>query len=265
MEIIYRACDNTEFETEEECRKYEEIFTGDLRDRGCIMLDENDESTDDISSVYFVAFKTEEAQKMFMMRCDYEGYITKDIEDFEPNKTNAYVYDDVKDTYILLEKYLKPLKEKIERYENLWLSINGCTKDEETTKCEENKTREILFRAKTIGDNPEWVEGYYTFDKIHWIDSISEEYPGHIESVPINHETLGQFTGIKDKNDVKIFEGDIVKLPLSETNCKVVFKSGGFVAEYSSKGLTVNNSLYGGGVEVIGNIYDNPERLEETK
>lgn len=137
MEIIYRACDDTEFETEEECREYEEIFTCDLRDRGCIMLDEKDESTDDIRSVYFVAFKTEEAQKMFMMRSDYEGYATRDMEDFESNKTNAYVYDDVNDTYTLLEKYLKPLKEKIERYENLWLSINGCS--EETTKGEENK------------------------------------------------------------------------------------------------------------------------------
>ena len=131
MEIIYRACDDTEFETEEECRKHEEIFTRDLRDFGCIMLDKNDESTDDIASVYFVAFETEEAQKIFMMRSTREGYMTRNIEAFEDNKSNAYVYDEVKDTYILLEKYLKPMEEKIERYNNLWSSINGCTKGEE--------------------------------------------------------------------------------------------------------------------------------------
>jgi hypothetical protein len=74
-----------------------------------------------------VYFKTEEGQKLFIDKSDREGYITEGIEDFESNKTNAYVYDDVNDTYTLLEKYLRPMKEKIERYENLWQSINGCT------------------------------------------------------------------------------------------------------------------------------------------
>lgn len=118
--------------------------------------------------------------------------------------------------------------------------------------------REILFRGKSV-DSDEWVEGYYD---INCLGPIIRTCCGTEE---INPQTLGQFTGIYDKNDVKIFEWDIVKLPLSERNCKVVFKSGCFVAEYGSQGLTVNNSLYGGGVEVIGNIYDNPELFEEVQ
>ena len=111
--------------------------------------------------------------------------------------------------------------------------------------------REILFRGKRVSDN-KWVEGYYDGTYQHGI--IHQHWCDRIDP-----KTLCEFTGIYDRNGVKIFEGDIVKLPLSERNCKVVFKSGDFVAEYGSQGLIVNNSLYGGNVEVIGNIYDNPE------
>jgi hypothetical protein len=125
--------------------------------------------------------------------------------------------------------------------------------------------REILFRAKTVYIEHDWVEGYYTkaYDTtgdIPTVPIIEDENGGWDE---IDPETLGQFTGLYDKNGKKIFEGDIVKLPLSKKSCKVTFKSGGFVAEYGSYGFTVNNSLYGGNLEVIGNIYDNPELVEQ--
>lgn len=123
--------------------------------------------------------------------------------------------------------------------------------------------REILFRGQT-GFERKWIEGYYSKEPSDdgSIDVIVQDTGEWNEIYP---EPLCEFTGLYDKNGTKIFEGDIVKLPLSERNCKVVFKSGCFVAEYGSQGLTVNNSLYGGDVEVIGNIYDNPELLEENK
>ena len=126
--------------------------------------------------------------------------------------------------------------------------------------------REILFRAKTVYIEHYWVEGYYTKadntikDDIITVSIIVDENGDWYE---IDPETLGQFTGLYDKNGKKIFEDDIVKLLTSEENCKVTFKSGCFGAESSSYGLTVNNSLRGGNLEVIGNIYDNPELVEQ--
>lgn len=69
--------------------------------------------------------------------------------------------------------------------------------------------REILFRGKQI-DNGEWVEGYYVpIGEYHYI------LTGRLALVPylgfehflVNSETIGRFTGLTDKSDVKIFEG----------------------------------------------------------
>lgn len=122
--------------------------------------------------------------------------------------------------------------------------------------------REILFRGKPL-ENPKSPFIYGSLIVFNDCYSIKEHKPFAFAK-PINPKTLGQFTGLYSYG-VKVFEGDIVKLPLSEVNCKVVFKSGGFVAEYVSQGLIINNSLCTGGIEVIGNIYDNPELLEEVK
>lgn len=131
MEIIYRACDNTEFETEFECRKYEEFINADPRDFGVVVLDAYDKPTNDINNACFVYFQTKRGQKLFIDKSKREGYPVEGIEEFDDGNTNAYIYDNVNDVYVLLEKYLKPLKEKMERYKNLWLSINGGIEGEE--------------------------------------------------------------------------------------------------------------------------------------
>ena len=112
--------------------------------------------------------------------------------------------------------------------------------------------REILFRGKRKKGDKRWVEG----DLLHGYSGFgitNRYYAGSsFEVVP---ETVGQYTGLTDKNGKKIFEGDIVNISNDEI-FEVKYEDGGFTA-----GLFLGDWDYGH-VEVIGNIYDNPELME---
>ena len=118
--------------------------------------------------------------------------------------------------------------------------------------------REILYRGKRVKDG-KWVEGLLTKDiKGH----IRIQYNPRNFSVVVNPETVGQFTGMTDKNGTKIFEGDIIKWIDSDGNNridKVLFSNGGFHLcniYYNIEGYKGNS------LEVIGNIHDNPDLLK---
>lgn len=136
--------------------------------------------------------------------------------------------------------------------------------------------REIIFRGKRV-DNGEWVYGFLTCR--NYIDVFTQKvcYDGEeeltyctVEHCQVDANTVGQYTGLTDKNGKKIFEGDIVeftdKYIHKKGRAEIVFEA--FKWKYSG--------CYDGGnpivwlciddksveFEVIGNVHDNPELLE---
>lgn len=142
--------------------------------------------------------------------------------------------------------------------------------------------REILFRGKRV-DNGEWVFGYYIKGyrhctspfapidyEVHYITYYEKEKKCFVD-IEVVPETVGQFTGLTDKNGKKIFEGDIVRNNKhGEDNdtydyYSTIFSNGSFRAQYLDN-LEYTPKIYDiyfEGYEVIGNIHDNPELLQE--
>lgn len=143
--------------------------------------------------------------------------------------------------------------------------------------------REILFRGKTPYGI--WFYGDHIKDRIE-TDGKPNEYImirffSIFEGLKIENyefiipETIGQYTGLKDKNGKMIFEGDCCSVSLAsgkEVEASVEFKDGCFILRFNqpivceSGGLrwsdylkcyTINHA-----VEIIGNVHDNPELLK---
>ena len=124
--------------------------------------------------------------------------------------------------------------------------------------------REILFRGKRT-DNGEWETGSLVIIRDGCSDKevfIADKMTGY--HTPVISETVGQYTGLTDKNGVKIFEGDIVSLVKHDG---LIYKVVYVPCRYelvNSKGVNcfVLDIYKSENIEVIGNIHDNPELLE---
>lgn len=132
--------------------------------------------------------------------------------------------------------------------------------------------RDIIFRGKRI-DNNKWVYGYYTpvcFARFSCQPAIVPEPDGIWEPIAVKPETVGQFTGLTDKNGKKVFEGDILKeYGAPPEHSLMVIKNTGFgcFIEFYFHGEIhsieqVGHTGWLSYDEVIGNIHDNPELLE---
>ena len=142
--------------------------------------------------------------------------------------------------------------------------------------------REILFRGKRLqGGN--WVEGYFFKSDINKRERESGKatliftpdcdtfitVPECHNSFMVVSDTVGQYTGLKDKNGKRIFEGDIAKVLQGKDKdmAYVGFENGAFML-YPKTGNIYERTLWeywynDWDVEVIGNITDNPELLEK--
>lgn len=150
--------------------------------------------------------------------------------------------------------------------------------------------REILFRGKAINrdegyhrtnyKNGDWVYGLVTRLYDERFESLPAEMTdiNGVSGIEVDYRTIGQFTGLTDKNGVKIFEGDIVKgIAYSAERIGVIvwideISSFG-VRHYKSQNSTAweNSSILRCAsmgktdefaAEIIGNIHDNPEILK---
>lgn len=142
--------------------------------------------------------------------------------------------------------------------------------------------REILFRGKCV-DNGEWIEGnlltYPSGDTRIAVTVSGHKNPAIYGSLEfVIPETVGQYTGLTDKNDKKIFEGDIIKFTTWDCQGSDTQHIGVVKLAYGMWSIwKSSNSEYWGAdgafglymvhsgddeIEVIGNIHENPELLE---
>lgn len=128
--------------------------------------------------------------------------------------------------------------------------------------------REILFRGKRT-DNGEWVYGVPTKDgrgEMVMVENIfeCEEYNRRgANCLYVDENTVGQCIGLKDRNGINIFEGDIVKRVWLGKMCiyQIDYENGlaSFIGRAGMKFTTFDYDSEE--FEVIGNIYDSPELL----
>lgn len=130
--------------------------------------------------------------------------------------------------------------------------------------------RTIKFRAKT--PNGEWVYGHYsTGGFIHADGTETARHLIHAEMLyDVDSETVGQFTGLHDRDGREIYEGDILRRKDGGASLIVEFRHGAFGYEYCGEfhawagnhNFTFNPFDTDVDFCVIGNIHDNPELLK---
>lgn len=140
--------------------------------------------------------------------------------------------------------------------------------------------REIKFRGKRI-DNGEWVYGsLLLIENLAYVyngDSCPSEVNFEYEFIAVDPATVGQYTGLKDKNGKEIWGGDIIECIGSDNKpirhlvryndeyggySQLLFMGNGITCELYDGGLISQKYICEMGKYIIGNIHDNPELLK---
>ncbi|EAF1578794.1 TPA: YopX family protein [Listeria monocytogenes] len=125
--------------------------------------------------------------------------------------------------------------------------------------------REIEFRGQNI--NGHWAHGNLAIIKEKLDRAEIGAYISNSAGAPfayqVRPETIGQYTGLKDKNGKKIFEGDIGWDEHNECYGVVEFEEGKFL--YVWENIAEDLWEVADGIEICGNIHENPELLEGTE
>lgn len=120
--------------------------------------------------------------------------------------------------------------------------------------------REIKFRGKRL-DNGEWVYGSYVEINFHYSNGYVERHlivALNAHEFEVDPETVGQYVGLKDKSVKEIYDGDVVMVCDCE-RFEIIFHKGCFCYQIGKGDYHIFNNKE---IEIIGNIYDNPELLE---
>ena len=139
--------------------------------------------------------------------------------------------------------------------------------------------REVLFRGKRA-DYGEWIEGYYAKQSNHACFAHELKYQhfifkdvcldfnlGGLQEFEIIPETVGQYTGLTDKNGKRIFEGDIVECVSGGEQAVISWLKYSACFGLSFDGWCCGFDDYDfspNDFKVIGNIHDNPEIIKSA-
>jgi uncharacterized phage protein (TIGR01671 family) len=136
--------------------------------------------------------------------------------------------------------------------------------------------REIKFRGKRLDDG-EWVYGDYhrRAGGVHCIIAMEPDEQGKVVYIvhQVNPATVGQFTGLLDKNGKEIYDGDIIRSDCGNGEVRHLISFFDIIASFVAEMLPDNGIndyctlsqawILKYNKEVIGNIHDNPELLEQ--
>ena len=123
--------------------------------------------------------------------------------------------------------------------------------------------REILFRGKR--GNGRWVYGSLVVSENIKPAIYYEVGNGLVKQLDwcyVNPDTIGQYTGLKDKNGKKIFEGDIISLGDPNIKYQTMWRNAGFAAKQIGASSYIGLTYWASDIEVLGNIIDNPELMK---